>query len=62
MSPKKFRCDGIVYVSDSVTGIFLAYKTIADLLSINKDFLTIGSQLTHQHFEVVLSSNENYSN
>ena len=64
MSPKKevIRCDGIVYVSDSVTGFFLSYETMVDLLIINKDFPTIGSQLPHQHSEVAVSSNENDPN
>ena len=61
MSPKKevIRCNGIVYVSDSVTGFFLLYETMVHLLIINKDFPTIGSQLLHQHSKVVVSSNEN---
>ena len=58
MSPKKevISCDGIVYVSDSVTGFFLSYETMVDLLIINKDFPTVGSQLPHQH-SVAVSSN-----
>ena len=32
---------------------------MVDLLIINKDFDTTGSQLPHQHSEVVVSSNEN---
>ena len=33
----------MVYVSDSVTGFFLSYDTMVDLLMINKDFPRIGS-------------------
>ena len=64
MSPNKevIRCDGIVYVSDSVTGFFLSYETMVDLLIINKDFPTFGSQLPYQHSEVAVSSNENDPN
>ena len=64
MSPKKevIRYDGVVYVSDSVTGFFLSYETTVNLLIINKNFPIIGSQLPHQHSEVVVSSNENDPN
>ena len=55
MSPKEevIRCDGIVYVSDSVTGFFFSYESMVDLLIINKDFPTIGSQLPHQHCKLL---------
>ena len=33
----------MVYVSDSVTGFYLSYDTMVDLLMINKDFPRIGS-------------------
>ena len=45
-----------------MTGIFLSYETIVDILIINKDFPTNGSQLPHQHSEVAVSSNENDPN
>ena len=49
MSPNKevIRCDGIVYVRDSVTQFFLLYETIVDLRIVNNDFPTIGFQLPH---------------
>ena len=51
MSPKNkvISYNGVIYVSDSVTGIFLSYETIVDLLINNIDFPTIGYQLRHQH-------------
>ena len=39
---------------------FLSYETMVDLLIINTNFPTIGSQLPHQHSEVAVSLNENY--
>ena len=49
MSPKNKVISCFIYVSDSVTGIFLSYETIVDLLINNSDFPTIGYQLRHQH-------------
>ena len=40
-----------------MTGFFLSYETIVDLLIINKDFPTIGSQPPRQHSEVAICSN-----
>ena len=51
-------CNGIIYVSDSVTGFFLQYETMIDLLIINRDFPTIGSQLPHQHSKVITNLNK----
>ena len=64
MYPKKevVRCDGIVYVSNSVTGFFLSYETMVDLLITKKDVPISRSQPPHQHSEVAVSSNENEPN
>ena len=45
-----------------MTGFFLLYETIVDLLIIKNDFPTIVSQLPHQNSEVAVSSNENDPN
>ena len=58
-SPKGevIKCDGVVYVSDSVQGFFLSYETMVDLLIINRDFPTIGAQpLTQEGQTATLSS------
>ena len=61
-SPKieVISCNGIIYVSESVTGLvfFLSYEKMVDLLIIDRDFLTIGSQLPHQHSKVVANLNK----
>ena len=36
------KCNDIVYVSDSVTGFFLSYATMVDLLIVNKSFPVVG--------------------
>ena len=48
MSPdnKLISCEDVVYVSDSVSGFFLSYATMVELLIINKRFPRIGSCVT----------------
>ena len=40
-----------------MTGFFLSYETIVELLIINNDFLLIGPQLTHHHSKVISNLN-----
>ena len=60
ISPRNgvISCIGFIHDSVSVTWIFLSYKTMVELLIINRDFSTIGSQLPHQHYKVVANLNE----
>ena len=60
MSPKNnlIRYNSVIYVSNLVTGVFLSYETMVELLIINRDFPAIGSQLPHQHSKVIANLNE----
>ena len=48
LNNKVVSCNSINYDSDLVTGFFLSYETMVELLIINRCFPTVGSQLPHQ--------------
>ena len=54
---KIVNCNSIIYVSDSVTWFFLSYETMVELLIINRNFPTIGSQLPRHHSKAVANLN-----
>ena len=51
-------CHSIIFISDSVNGNFLSFETKVDLIIVNRNFSTVGFQLSHQHSKVVANLNQ----